>query len=137
MGKLEMLAKIDEMVVKMLEHLYFQSDEHRAGDCFMAAIKFIGGVHSFSDRPRAVRILKSYHRLALGRSQNPLAKVAAAGMMKVAMVTKDENFAVMLVARYLASLKPSELCNLTVGEVIRPLQGSGASRRSSWLPWKG
>ena len=35
----------------------------------------------------------------------------------------------MLIVQYVAYLRPSELCNLTAGQVIRPLQGSGAS---SW-----
>ena len=47
-------------------------------------------------------------------------------MMGVAMVAKDEEF---LVIQYVAYLRPSELCNLMVGQVIRPLQLSGAS---SW-----
>ena len=50
-------------------------------------------------------------------------------MMGVAMVAKDEEFVVMLVVQYVAYLRPSELCNLTTGQVIRPLQVSGAS---SW-----
>ena len=37
----------------------------------------------------------------------------------------------MLIVQHVAYLRPSELCNLTVGQVIRPLQGSGAS---SWAP---
>ena len=50
-------------------------------------------------------------------------------MTGVAMVAKEEEFAVMLVVQYVACLRPSELCDLMVGQVIRPLQGSGAS---SW-----
>ena len=60
-------------------------------------------------------------------SRGPVPWVAAAAMMGVAMVAKNEEFAVMLVVQYVAYLRPSELCNLTVGQVIRPLQGSGAS----------
>ena len=45
-------------------------------------------------------------------------------MMGVAMVVKDEDFAVMLIVQYVAFLKSSELCNPTVGQVIWPLQGS-------------
>ena len=62
-------------------------------------------------------------------SRGPLPLVAAAAMMGVAMVAKEEEFAVMLVVQYAAYLRPSELCTLTAGHVIRPLQGSGAS---SW-----
>ena len=46
-------------------------------------------------------------------------------MMGVAMVAKDEDFAVMFMVQYVAYLMFSELCNLTVGQVIWPLQGSG------------
>ena len=49
--------------------------------------------------------------------------------MGVVLVTKDEEFAVMLVIQYVAYLRPSELCNLTAGQLVRPLEGSGAS---SW-----
>ena len=73
--------------------------------------------------------LKGYRRKAPGMSRGPLLWVNAAAMMGVAMATKDEEFAVMLVVQYVAYLRPSELCNLTAGQVIRPLQGSGAS---SW-----
>ena len=62
-------------------------------------------------------------------SRCPILWVNAAAMMGVAMATKDEEFAVMLVVQNVAYLRPSELCNLTAGQVIRPLQGSGAS---SW-----
>ena len=60
---------------------------------------------------------------------SPLPWVAAAATTGVALVAKDEEFAVMLVVQYVAHLRPSELCNLTAGQVIRPLQESGAS---SW-----
>ena len=43
------------------------------------------------------------------------------------MVAKDEEFAVMLAVQHVACSRPSELCDLTVGQVIRPLQGA-----SSW-----
>ena len=117
------------MVVEMLEHLYFQGYGHGAGDYLMAAVKFVGWVQSFSDLPRAVRALKGYRRLALGMSRGPLPWVTAAAMMGVALVAKDEEFAVVLAVQHVAYLRPSELCNLTAGQVIRPLQGSGAS---SW-----
>ena len=57
-------------------------------------------------------------------SQGPLPWVAAAAMMGVAMVAKDEDFAVMLIVQYVTYLMISELCNLTVGQIIRSLQGS-------------
>ena len=49
--------------------------------------------------------------------------------MGMAMAAEDEEFAVMLVIQYVAYLRPSELCNLTAGQVIRPLKESGAD---SW-----
>ena len=49
------------------------------------------------------------------------------------MVAKDEKIAVMLAIQYVAYLRPSELCNLTVGQVIRPLRGLGASSRALLL----
>ena len=52
-----------------------------------------------------------------------------AAMTCLAMVAKDEEFAVMIVVQYVACSRPSELRDLTVGQLIRPLQGSGAS---SW-----
>ena len=51
----------------------------------------------------------------------------------VAVASRDEEFAVMLVIQYVAYLRPSELCNLTAGQVIRPLKESGASRRALLL----
>ena len=45
-------------------------------------------------------------------------------MMGVAMAVKDEEFAVMLVVQYVAYSRPSELRNLTAGQVIRPLRES-------------
>ena len=128
LDELKLLPKLDEMVVEMLEHLYFQGYGHGAGDYLMAAVKFVGWIQSFSDLPRAVRTLTGYRRLAPGVSRGPLPCVAAAAMMGVAMATKDEEFAVMLVVQYVAYFRPSELCNRTAGQVIRPLQGSGASR---------
>ena len=107
-----------------LEHLYFQGYGHEAGDCLMAAIRFAGWSQSFSDLLRAVRSLKGYWRWAPGMSRGPLPWVAAATMRGVAMVAKDEEF---LAVQYVAYLKPSMLFKLTVGQVIRPLQGSGAS----------
>ena len=62
-------------------------------------------------------------------SRGPLPWVAAAAMMGVAMVTKDKEFAVLFVVQYVACLRPSDMCNLTAGQVTRPLQGSVAS---SW-----
>ena len=50
-------------------------------------------------------------------------------MMGVATSAKDEEFAVMLVTQCVAYLEPSELCNLTAGQVIRLLKESGAD---SW-----
>ena len=68
----------------------------------MAAVKFVGWIQSFSDLPRAVRALKGYRRLAPGMSRGPRPWVAAAAMMGVTTVAKDEEFAVMLVAQYVA-----------------------------------
>ena len=95
----------------------------------MAAVKFVGWRQKFSDLHRALPALKGYRRSAPGMSRGPLPWVAAAAMMGVAMAGKDEEFAVMLVVQYVPHLRPSELCNLTAGQVIRPLQESGAS---SW-----
>ena len=54
--------------------------------------------------------------------------------MGVALVAKDEEFGVILVVQYVAYLRCSELCNLTAGQVIRPLQGRArAVGLSSWL----
>ena len=78
---------------------------------------------------RSPRALKGYRRLEPGLSRGPLPRVAAAAMMGVALVAKDEEFAVVLVIQYVAFLRPSEMSNLTAGQVIRHLQGSGAS---SW-----
>ena len=75
----KLLPKLDEMVV--LEHLYFQSHGRGAGDCLMAAVKFVGWIQSFSDVHRAVRALKEYRWLAPGMSRGPLPWVAAAAMM--------------------------------------------------------
>ena len=52
---------------------------------------------------------------------------ALKGYRRLALVAKDEEFVVMLEVQYVAYLRPSDLCNLTAGQVIRPLQGSGAS----------
>ena len=55
MDEILLLAKLDEMVVEMLENLYFQGYGHGAGDYLMAAVKFVGWIQSVSDLPRAVR----------------------------------------------------------------------------------
>ena len=125
LDELKLLAKLDEMVVEMLELMYFQGYGHDAGDYLMAAIKFVGWIQKFSDLPSAARALKGYRWLAPGMSRGFLAWVAAAAMMGVAMAAKDEEFAVMLVIQYVAYLRPSELCNLTAGQVIRLLKESG------------
>ena len=57
----------------------------------MAAVKFVGWIQSFADLPCAVPALKGYRRLAPGMSRGPLPWVAAAAMMGVAMVAKNEN----------------------------------------------
>ena len=56
-------------------------------------------------------------------------------MMGVALVAKDEEFAVVLVIQYVAFLRPSEMSNLTAGQVIRHLQGSAREQLGSpsWL----
>ena len=69
-----------------------------------------------------MRVLKGYRRPSNVSGALPL--VAAAAMMGTAMVAKDEEFAVMLAVRYVAYLRPSELCSLTTGQVTRPLWGS-------------
>ena len=52
----------------------------------MAVVRFVGWIQSFSD-------------LGAGMSRGPLPWAAAAGMMGVAMVAKDEDFAVMLIVQ--------------------------------------
>ena len=44
LDELQLLAKLDEMVVDMLEHMNFQGYGHGAGDYLMAAIKFVGWI---------------------------------------------------------------------------------------------
>ena len=44
LDELKLLAKLDEMVVEMLEHMYFQGYGHGEGDYLMAAIKFVGWI---------------------------------------------------------------------------------------------
>ena len=111
---------------------YFQGHGHGAGDYLMAAVKFVGWIQSFADHPCAVRALKGCRRLAPGMSRGPVPWVAAAAMLGVAMVAKDEC-AVMLAIKYMAYLRPSELCNLTVGQVIRLLHWLGTSSRALLL----
>ena len=41
MDEVKLLAKLDEMVVELLEHSCFQGYGRGAGDCLMAAIKFV------------------------------------------------------------------------------------------------
>ena len=41
MDELKLLAKLDEIIVKMMENLYFQGYGRAAGDCLMAAINFV------------------------------------------------------------------------------------------------
>ena len=77
----------------------------------------------------AVKFRRMESKFLSGMTWGPLPWVAAAAMMGVAMVAKDEEFAVMLIVQFVVFLRPSEFCNLTVGQVIRPQQGSGAS---SW-----
>ena len=64
--KVVLLPKLDEMVVEVLEHLYFQGYGHGAADYLMAAVKFVGWVQSFSDLPRAVRALKRVSSVSAG-----------------------------------------------------------------------
>ena len=51
--ELKLLAKFDEMVVEMLEHMYFQGYCHGAGDYLMAAITFAGSSDSTEYVPGA------------------------------------------------------------------------------------
>ena len=131
MDEPKLLAKLDEMVVEMLEHLSFHGHGRGAGNCLMTAIKFVGWIQSFSNLHRAVRALKGYRQLAPGTSQSPLPWVAAAAMMGVAMVAKHEEFAVILLVQYVAYLRPSELCNLTVGSFVLCRDQARAAGRSS------
>ena len=108
MDELKLLAKSDEMAMAMLEHLYFQGYGRGARDCLMAATKFVGWIQSFSDLLRAVRFLKGYRRLALGMSRGRLPWVAAATMMGVAMVVKDDEF---FFVQYMAYLRPNKSCS--------------------------
>ena len=75
-----------------------------------------------------LKLLAKLDEMAM-HAVGPLPRVTTAAMTSVAMVAKEEEFAVMFVVQYVACSRPSELCDLTVGQVIRPLQGSGAS---SW-----
>ena len=50
-NELKLLTKLDEIVVEMLEHLYFQIYGHGAGDFSMAAIKFVEWIQNFADFP--------------------------------------------------------------------------------------
>ena len=60
-------------------------------------------------------------------SRGPLPWVAAAAMMGVATAAKDEEFAMKLVTQYVAYLRPSDLCNLTAGQVIHPKESGAAN----------
>ena len=91
----------------------------------MAAMKFVGWIQNFAGLPRAMRALRGYPRLAPGRSQGATAMGSGICNDGTAMVAKDEEFFVMLAAQCVAYLRPSELCSLTTGQVIRPLWGSG------------
>ena len=99
----------------------------------MAAVKFLGWIQSFADHPCAARALVGYRRFAPAMCRGPVPWVSAAAMMGVAMVAKDEECAVMLAIQYMAYLRPSALCNLTVGQVIRLLQELGTSSRALQL----
>ena len=64
LDELKLLPKLDEMVVEMLEHLYFQGYGHAAGGYLMTAVKFAKWIQSFSDLPRAMRALTGFRRSA-------------------------------------------------------------------------
>ena len=89
-GRAKAVGKVGRDVVEMLERLFFQGHGHGARDYLMAAVKFDGWIQSFSDLLHAMRALKGYRRLAPGISRGLLPRIAAAAMMGVAMVTKDE-----------------------------------------------
>ena len=57
---------------KCWNNLYFQGYGRGAGNSWMAAIKFVGWIQSFSDLLHAVRALKCYRRLAPRMSRGPL-----------------------------------------------------------------
>ena len=114
MDELQLLAKLGEMLVEMMEHLNSQSYGHGASEYLMAAIEFVGWIQSFSDLLRAVWAPKGCHRFAPS--------------MGVAKVSNDEEFAVF-VAQFVAKLEAQRIMQSDASQVIRPLQESGAS---SW-----
>ena len=128
-GRAKAVGKVGRILMEILQHLYFQDYGHETGDYLMTAVKFVGCIQSFSDLSRTVRTVKDYRRMTSGMSRDRLPLVTAAAMMGVVMMTKDEEFAVMLTVQYVTYLRPIGLCKLTTGQVNRPLQGSGTS---SW-----
>ena len=94
----------------MLEHMFFQgcSNQVRRVDS-----KFLP---SLPRRTTAARVSPVCNGYVSGPSP-----VGCGSNNEVAMAAKDEDFAVMLVIQFGAYLRPSELCNLTAGQVIRHL----------------
>ena len=130
LDELKLLAKLDEMVVEMLEHIVLsrlRSRSRRLLDGQQSQVRRVDSKFLRSLPRRA-----GSERLSSVSTEYVSRPSPVGGCSRndgVAVAAKAEKFAVMLVVQYVTQLRPSELCNLTAGQVIRPHQESGAS---SW-----
>ena len=121
MDELQFLAKLDEMLVEMMEHLNFQSYGH-------GSKRILDG--SYRVRRMDSKFLRSplccvgAERLSSVCTRN----VWGAPSMGVAKVANDKEFASVR-GSFVCLLEPQRIMQSDASQVIRPLQESGAS---SW-----
>ena len=125
--ELKLLAKLDEMLVEMLEQLDLQGYDHGAGGGSKTAIKCVGWNQSVSDLPTD----------GAGDASGPSPIGSGCSRNDEGGNGGEREFAVMFVVQYATFLRRSELCNRMVGRsFVLSKNQARAVRRSSYLLWK-
>ena len=123
-AELQRVAKTDQplldaSLVDYFDHLYFTGCQASDAEKTKASLcHYVTFLDFNRDLPRAARALQGFRKIAPGNSRFPLPRVILGALMGQLAVANHFEMALALALMFIAYLRPSELLNLRVCDVL-------------------
>ena len=115
-------------ILEYFDEMFFEGRSAEDGEKLWASLKFFDpglgrrGDHLF---PRVLRALKGWHRLCPAMTRQPLPWLGLLAIVAYLLSQGSVEHALALILQFTLYLRPGELCELRVGQVVAPI-GRGA-----------
>ena len=121
-------------ILEYFDHLFWEGHASPEGEKVWAALKFADGLGKSGDflLPRVSRALKGWHRLSPPLTRQPLPWLGLMGIVGVCLQRGLVTHAASFVLQFTLYLRPGELMELKVSQVVPPIHPGGGAVRGVW-----